>query len=147
MTEHESLFSEIGGMFQIRRVHKIFYDKVYEHPWLGLFFKGIDQEHIENQQTDFMSKALGGPSVYCGAAPVHAHKRMLITEELFDLRTQLLADSLREAGVSPEGAKQWLNRDAAFRQRLVKKSVDECERGYRGDEILDFPPPPGRAAG
>jgi hemoglobin len=147
MSEQESLFSQVGGTIQIRRVHKIFYDKIYEHPWLSLYFEGIDQEMIENQQTDFISKTLGGPSVYCGALPVPAHKHMRITDELFDERSRLLAESLREAGIPEQAAKQWLERDAAFRSRLVKPSVADCEKRFNTDTIIDHPRPRGRAAG
>ena len=147
MPEPESLFSRVGGTIQIRRVHKLFYDKVYEHPWLGRFFEGIDQDLIESQQTDFMSKNLGGPSVYCGALPVAAHKHIRITEELFDERARLLAESLREAGVREDAAREWLALDDAFRVRLVKPSLEDCEKRYRMDTILDFPRPQDRAAG
>jgi len=43
----DSLFDALGGYETLQRVHKIFYDKVYTHPWLGAFFKGHDQSFIE----------------------------------------------------------------------------------------------------
>lgn len=147
MPEPESLFSRVGGTLQIRRVHKIFYDKIYAHPWLGRFFEGTDQEVLENQQTDFMSKNLGGPSVYCGALPVAAHKHMNITQELFDERARLLSESLREARIPEDAAREWLALDDAFRVRLVKPSLEACEKRYRTDTILDFPRPGDRATG
>ncbi|MCB9916035.1 MAG: group 1 truncated hemoglobin [Planctomycetes bacterium] len=147
MSEPQSLFSRIGGTVQIRRVHKIFYDKVYEHPWLKLFFADVEQQLIEDQQTDFISKTLGGPSVYCGALPVPAHKHIRITPELFDERSRLLGEALREAGVPEDAAREWLARDAAFKSRLVKASRADCERRFATDDILDFPRPTGRAAG
>ncbi len=147
MTEPESLFSAVGGTIQIRRVHKIFYDKVYADPWMGQYFAEIDQELIENQQTDFISQVLGGPALYCGALPVPAHKHMMITDELFTLRSRLLEESLREAGVPAAAAKEWLTRDAAFRSRLVKKTAEACEKRFKTDTILDFPRPSGRATG
>ncbi|HIG12298.1 MAG: group 1 truncated hemoglobin [bacterium] len=151
MLEPESVYSQVGGTIQIRRVQKIFYDKIYAHPWLSRFFEDIDQDLIESQQTDFISKTLGGPSVYYGALPVPAHMHIRITGELFDLRSQLLAESLREAGIPEEAAAIWLERDEAFRTRLVKGSRLECKKRYTTDEILDFPQPEswpeGRQAG
>jgi len=43
-----TLFDAVGGLPTLQKVHKIFYDKVYAHPWLGPFFEGHSQEAIEN---------------------------------------------------------------------------------------------------
>lgn len=136
-----TLFEEIGGRPTLVRVHKIFYDKVYAHPWLGLFFEHIDQELIEDQQTDFLMRAMGGPSLYCGKLPVAAHKNMFISAELFDLRHELLAESLAEAGVSEASKVRWLRIDAAFRGKITKRSPNECERAFATDEPLIFADP------
>jgi len=44
---------------------KIFYENVYDHPWIGKFFQGIDQGIIEAQQVDLLQGALGGEKNYC----------------------------------------------------------------------------------
>ncbi|PIP90206.1 MAG: group 1 truncated hemoglobin [Bdellovibrionales bacterium CG12_big_fil_rev_8_21_14_0_65_38_15] len=134
----KSLYDFIGGRDVLEKVHKLFYDKVYKDPWLGKYFSEIDQNVIETQQTDFMSQAMGGPACYCGKLPIAAHKHMLISEELFDLRSTYLKQSLDEVGVSAEGQSRWLKIDQAFKNGIVKKSRDECELRYKTDEILDF---------
>lgn len=134
----KTLYDFIGGREVLEKVHKVFYDKVYADSWLGQYFSEIDQSVIEIQQTDFMSQAMGGPACYCGKLPIAAHKHMLISEELFDLRTAYLKQSLHEVGVSSEGQIRWLKIDQAFRKGIVKKSRDECELRYKTDEILDF---------
>ncbi len=45
----------------IRNVNQAFYNKVYDHEWLSLFFQAVTKEHIINQQTDFITTAIGGP--------------------------------------------------------------------------------------
>ncbi len=137
--ESKSLYEQLGGHLTFERVHKVFYDKIYAHDWLKKFFAGIDQKMIENQQTDFMVQAMGGPERYCGRFPIPAHKHMFITEELFDLRHSLLDESLREVGVPASLRARWLKMDMAFKARLVKRSPTECEGRFRTDEILDFP--------
>ena len=117
----ENLFEMIGGRPTLDKVHKIFYDKIYAHPWIGRFFEGIQQDIIEVQQSDFMSQIMGGPSNYCGKLPVPAHRHMMITEELFDVRTQLLKDAMNEAGVSAENQMLWMKIDQAFKKGIVKK--------------------------
>jgi hemoglobin len=136
-----NLYDEIGGRLTLERVHKIFYDKVYAHAWLRKYFEHIDQQHIENQQSDFMSGAMGGPKVYCGRLPVPAHEHMFITDELFDARTTLLEASLVEAGLTADAAARWLKIDRAFQGSLVKSDVSECKKRYFTDEILAFPKP------
>lgn len=142
----KQLFSAVGYRAGILRVAKIFYDKVYAHPWLKLYFAKVPQDHIERQQTDFMASALGGPNLYCGRLPVAAHEHILITEESFEVRNVLLRESLEEAGVAQEVADAWMKLDDAFRKSIVKTSLDECQKRYYTDEILDFPNPLRKAS-
>ncbi len=139
--ERKDLFECIGGRAGISRITKIFYNKVYDHPWLKLFFQNIPQEHIENQQTDFMTGSLGGPKLYMGRFPIPAHEHMHITEDVFDLRHTLLLESFHEAGTPPEAVEAWVKIEHAFKKRLIKHSLSECKKRYFTDEILDFPNP------
>lgn len=135
------LYERLGGKATLQRVHRIFYDKLYAHAWLRGFFAGVDQKVIESQQTDFMAQAMGGPDVYCGKFPVPAHRHMFITEEAFDLRHALLEESLREANVPEALRASWLKIDGAFKGRLVKSRVEECEGRFKTEPILIVPKP------
>ncbi len=139
--ERKDLFEKVGGREGILKIAKNFYDKVYDHPWLRLYFQAIPQEHIENQQTDFMSGSLGGPKIYTGRFPVPAHEHMYITEELFELRNTILLESLHETRTAPDVIEAWLKIDNAFRKRIVKNNLSECKKRYFTDEILDFKNP------
>lgn len=136
-----TLFTDVGGRSTLEEVHKLFYDKLYEHPWLKHFFLHIDQEHVEKQQTDFMTGNMGGSKSYSGALPKNVHKRMNISEEMFDLRSEILRECVLACGVPEALAVRWARIDGAFRQSLVKASVDECQKRFFTDEILDFPRP------
>ena len=107
----------------MRKVHKIFYDKIYAHPWIGKFFAGHNQEAIEARQTKFMAEKMGGDVNYHGKDMKMAHRQMFITQELFELRSQLLRQSLHEAGVPDKLAKRWLKIDRAFSRQIVKDSI------------------------
>ena len=139
--EDNTLFQEIGGRPVLEKVHKVFYDKIYEHPWLKKFFLHIDQKVIENQQTDFMTANMGGGKIYSGGMPKNVHRHMFISEELFDLRTDILRESILECGVPERLADRWERIDKAFKHSLVKSSVDQCEKRFHTDEILCFPKP------
>jgi len=120
----QTLFDAVGGLPTLQRVHKIFYDKVYAHPWLGQFFVGHSQEVIENRQTSFMAEKMGGPVEYMGKNLDVAHEAMYITEELFLLRRALLEESLKEFGLDEALRERWLKIDSAFRKMIVKESLE-----------------------
>ncbi len=119
-----TLFDAVGGLPTLQRVHKIFYDKVYTHDWLGQFFAGHSQESIENRQTSFMAEKMGGPVEYWGKEIKYAHEAMFITRELFEVRHALLEESLIEAGLPDELRTRWLRIDSAFMKLIVKDSIE-----------------------
>ncbi|KMP12699.1 hypothetical protein UR09_00470 [Candidatus Nitromaritima sp. SCGC AAA799-A02] len=141
--EDDSLFDRIGGRPVLERVHKVFYDKIYEHPWLKGYFAEVDQKVIENQQTDFMTSNMGGGKIYSGGFPKNVHRHMFISSELFDLRGKLLRDSLVECGVREDHINSWMKIDDAFRHSIVKSDISQCEKRFKTDEIIDVPKPPG----
>jgi hemoglobin len=120
----QTLFDAIGGLPTLQRTHKIFYDKVYAHPWLGKFFEGHNQQAIEDRQSSFMAVKMGGLVEYWGKEMKMAHESMFITQELFELRHALLAASIREAGVPEALGRRWLRIDHAFMQQIVKDSIE-----------------------
>jgi len=137
-TISKTLFTRLGGVSTLEKVHKTFYDKAYAHPWLSLYFTDNPQKNLEQQQTDFMTRLFGGPTVYCGRTPKLAHQHMLITDELFDLRQKLLSESIQEHGLSDMLREEWLAADDSLRQAIVKRSLSECKKAYNNQEILDF---------
>lgn len=118
-----SLYDAIGGLPTLQRVHKLFYDKVYAHDWLGQFFAGHSQQAIEDRQTSFMAEKMGGPDPYLGKEIRMVHEAMYIDRELFELRHELLDASIREAGVPDDLRERWLRIDSAFMQKIIKPSV------------------------
>lgn len=128
----------------IKKVNEIFYEKVYEHPWLSLFFQATPKEFITQQQTDFIVGCIGGPKKFSGRLPYNAHPHMYITDELFDLRKNLLTESLKEANAPEVLITSWLRIDESFRSVIVKSSVSECEGRWTTDEILSYPNPLAR---
>jgi truncated hemoglobin YjbI len=137
----KKLFDRLGGRPTLETVHKSFYDKIYAHPWLGQLFAHVSQPLIEAQQSDFMSYLMGGPKIYSGRMPIDAHIHILITEEMFSVRHELLRESLADTHVSEQECKEWLAIDLAFKKVLIKKSREECEARFKGDTIMDIPNP------
>lgn len=135
-----SFFDRVGGRPTLDRVHKRFYDKVFEHPWMGQYFAHVEQEVIEMLQSDFMTGQFDGGQVFCGRPPARAHMHLAITAELFDLRHELLKESLIEEDVSEEHRAYWLEADMKFKPMMVRARED-CTPNVATQGILDFPNP------
>jgi hemoglobin len=134
-------FEKMGGRNSLIHINKIFYDKVYKHPWLKQYFEQIPQQHIEDQQVDFMQKVLGGENLYVGKAPPLAHMHVLINEEIFQVRKKLLEEAFADTFAKQELIDKWLALDNSFKRVLFKDSSAQCKRRFKSDAILDFPNP------
>jgi len=137
MAIDKNLYDHVGGKPTFVKVHKIFYDKAYAHPWLSKYFTDKPQQLLKEQQTDFMIQLMGGPKCYSGKVPKSAHQHMAISNELYELRAQMLAESITEAGISDELKDLWIATDATFQRALVKPE-SECVRAYPTQPILNF---------
>ena len=136
-----SIFDEVGGDPTLQRVHKTFYDKVFDHEWMSLYFQDVDRDFIEFQQTEFMRGVLGGENKYCGRPPKAAHVHIFVTPELFDIRSELLRQALIDEGIREDLREAWLDRDRAFAASVIKRSPDECTPRYASEDILNFADP------
>ena len=134
-------FEQMGGRQSLVDICKLFYDKVYADTWLKLYFEHIPQDHIERQQVDFMQRVLGGDNIYAGKTPPNAPPHMFISNELFDLRQKILADTFKELGSDERLREKWLTIDETFRKSIVKDSPDQCHKRFKTDDILNFPKP------
>lgn len=134
-----TLHDRLGGRPVFEKVHQVFYEKIFAHPWLSKYFAHRAPGPLVAQQTNYMIQLTGGPKCYAGQAPNVVHGYMYITEELFDLRSQLLSDSINECGVSDELRQEWLAANEMFKAVMVKSSKDKCVLQYSHQKILDFP--------
>ena len=125
--------------FKISRVNRAFYNRVFDDPWLGRMFQGVRREHLENQQTDFMLGALGGPKRYYGKSPGDAHPHIFVNEEIWKAREKYLQEAMAETGFPAEYGDRWLKIDAAFKPAIMKESVADCTKRFIADDIVYFP--------
>lgn len=138
----KTLYNLVGGLQVLQKVHKIFYDKVYAHNWLGQFFVGHDQQAIEDRQTSFIAEKMGGPDLYLGKEIKMVHEAMYITSELFDIRKGLLESALEEVGLDENLRLRWLKIDSAFKHHIVKDSIESMHNNdwkYKKPIIIPKP--------
>lgn len=126
----------IGGPTAVRRIVQSFYDALFADVILSQFFEGVTKEHQVDQFTDFLIQFLGGEKNYRGRMPQDAHTHLYITEEHFLIRHEMLANSLKRHSAPENIVKLILQMDQSFYDRIVKKSVDECEGRYKTEKII-----------
>lgn len=136
-------YDQLGGRDCIDRVHSILYAKLFAHSWLKGFFEGKDRTILESQQTEFMMLAFDGPKIFGGRIPRDAHVHIFITDEIFDIRHELLRQSLNEAKVPENLQERWLSTDEGMRRAVVKESPDQCRGRYKTDPVIIMPKPEG----
>ena len=132
----QTFYELIGGRKTLEAVHKTFYDKLLKDPWLKPFFEGIDQKHIENQQSDFMGMHFGGPPSYMGVAPKASHRNMFITREILIYRAHILAESILANGLSREVARDWIAKERLFYKQILKENKNECSKKLDNKDII-----------
>ena len=134
--KEETLLELFGGRPVIERINKLLYDRLYGHPWIKCFFKNTKQENIESQHTDFMISKMGGGPIYSGQLPGPAHQHIFISDEIYDLRCEILRDCLVQSGISEELIDRYFQMENTFRDAVVKKGPEECKKRFFTDEII-----------
>lgn len=129
---------------ELQAVARTFYDKVYAHPWIGQFFRHVDQARQEVKLVRFFLMSWSDPAfgTMQGQYLREEHSNMYITSELFDLRQTLFAQTLREHGYDDALVEAFLAFNERWRPYVCKSSIEECEPTYPGEEIVVVPPPP-----
>ena len=125
----------------VSAINETFYDAIFDDPWLGQVFDGVPEEHIKNQQTDFIVGAFGGDNVYVGRSPRDAHPHIMIETDMWELRELYLIKAFEKNNAPDWLQEKWLKIDEAFKKNIIKFSVTECSGRYPNEPIIDIPNP------
>ena len=124
------MWAALDGGRLLRAVLDDFYTRVYADPRLAPFFAGVLKEHVAAKQFAFMRQIFTGEKLYFGDRPRNAHHWMVISDELFDHREDLLMDCLRRHGIEERLVQRWRAIDERFRKQIVKdKPFGKMVRG------------------
>ncbi|HED33960.1 MAG TPA: 2Fe-2S iron-sulfur cluster binding domain-containing protein [Gammaproteobacteria bacterium] len=99
-----------------------FYHQVYQDSKLSPFFENATEKRSSEKQYLFMRQLFTGEKVYFGDRPKNAHHWMVISNELFDYREQLLIECLRKHALAEHFIQYWVELDESFRQDIVKET-------------------------
>lgn len=97
-----------------------FYTQVFNDPQLAPFFKDSTKQRAIEKQYLFLKGIFTGEKCYFGERPRNAHHWMVISNDLFDYREQLMEDTLRKHGLSDALIKQWRAVEEVYRKQIVK---------------------------
>ena len=95
-----TLYERLGGSEAIQQVTAEFYRLALADPLLAPLFDGVDMARLTAMQAAFLALAFGGPDGYQGRDLRAAHAALNLADEHFDQVVALLAQALKEAGVS-----------------------------------------------
>jgi len=107
----------------LTKILQDFYSLVFKDDKLAHFFEGSTEKRAREKQYLFMNAILTGEKCYFGERPRNAHSWMVISDELFDYREQLMEDVLRQHKLDEVYIKQWRAIDEIYRKQIVKSKA------------------------
>lgn len=109
-----------GGM--LMAVLRDFYDRIFQDPRLSSFFEGVTKQRSIEKQYSFIRQILTGEKLYFGDRPRNAHHWMVISDELFDYRANIMIACLREHGLAEPMAQRFHEMEEFYRRDIVKSA-------------------------
>lgn len=138
------LWSQLDNGALLKEVLRDFYELAFEDERLGPYFVGVTQQRLREKQYSFLRSLMLGTRDYLGQRPRNAHHWMVISDDLFDYRLQLMASCMRAHGISESLIQRWHVFEEYFRADIVKaqpiaRTVDGQPVGMDGieDAVLD----------
>ncbi len=137
------LWSALDEGLLLTRILTDFYNKVYEDPRLSKFFDGIGKQRAIEKQYSFLYKVFTGEDIYFGESPHTAHHWMVISDELFDYREELMAASMRKYDFPERLIRRWRALHERYREDIIKsepfpKVIDGVALPLDGFGVLDL---------
>jgi ferredoxin/truncated hemoglobin YjbI len=104
----------------LARLLKVFYARVFADPLLAPYFEGVTQARLAEKQYNFLRQAITGEKVYFGERPRNSHHWMVIPDNVFDHRADILRDVIREFGLPGAAEEKLMAIEEGYRQDIVK---------------------------
>lgn len=128
----------------LREILQDFYTRVYQDALLSPYFHGITMQRAMDKVYSFMQQICTGDNSYFGERPKNSHHWMVISDEIFQYRENLMLACQQRAGLSADMSQRWLAIENFYKQDIVKSTAiprqfegkDLPLEGY-GDMVLD----------
>jgi len=99
-----------------------FYTRVYRDSRLASFFEGVTKQRLIEKQYLFTRQILTGEKIYFGDRPRNTHHWMVISNELFDYRANIMLACLRGAGLAEPMVQRFMAIEEFYRGDIVKSA-------------------------
>lgn len=106
----------------LRPILEDFYTRIFADPLLSPFFQGVTKQRSIEKVHSFLQQIFTGNKLYFGDRPRNAHHWMVISNELFDYREELLVDCLQRHGLPSHLIERWRKMEERYRPDIVKSA-------------------------
>jgi len=135
------IWAELEQGKKLTRILSDFYNIVYKDEKLSPFFAGITLQRSVEKVYLFLRQVFTGEKVYIGDRPRNAHHWMVISDELFDYREDIMMSCLRKHNIPEHLILRWREIEESFRPDIVKdkpwnKIINGVEIPVEGFEEL-----------
>lgn len=118
-----------------------FYTWVFADDILYPYFANVTQQRVIEKVYSFHYQMFTGEKVFFGERPRNAHHWMVISDDIFEHRQQLMQQALEQHGLAQHLVQRWLAYEENYRNEIVKaqpisKILFGEEVAYEGFESL-----------
>jgi ferredoxin-NADP reductase/truncated hemoglobin YjbI len=121
-TADPELWAALDDGRLLRPILEDLYARIFADPLLSPFFRNTTKQRSIEKVHSFLQQVLTGNKSYFGDRPRNAHHWMVISNELFDHRQDLLVDCLRRHGLARHLIERWRQMEECYRPDIVKSA-------------------------
>lgn len=118
-TPQQSLYDEIGGHKTLNTIFGVSITRIYTHPEIGHYFKGVPKSHLRKQLVTQTCELIGGPCEYDGKTMLDSHAGLDIKEREFYILVELVQGAMRDVGLTYQQENRILNKLAPIKYQTV----------------------------
>ncbi|MGB1092325.1 MAG: 2Fe-2S iron-sulfur cluster-binding protein [Oceanobacter sp.] len=117
---HPELWAALVEGDRLQKILSDFYDEVFEDPIMSPYFQNFTKQRSKEKVYSFYKRVFSGESSFFGDRPRNSHHWMVITDEIYDYRLDMLARHMRNHGLPEHLVQVWLSYDEYYRSDIVK---------------------------
>ncbi len=118
-TNEQSLYDEIGGHETLETVYGVAVTRIYTHPDIGHYFKGVPKRHIRDQLVTQTCELIGGPCEYDGKSMLESHQGLDIKEREFYILVEIVQGAMRDVGLTYQQENRILQKLAPIKYETI----------------------------
>ena len=118
-TSRQSLYDEIGGHQTLNTIFGVSITRIYTHPEIGHYFKGVPKQHLREQLVAQTCELIGGPCEYDGESMLESHKDLDIKEREFYILVEIVQGAMRDVGLTYQQENQILRKLAPIKYQTI----------------------------